>query len=210
VATTYVDPTSLTATIPEDLMGAGGTSLAIAVWVMEADGSHSGTVVFTVEFPATELQTWTTVEAVCGEIPGFQRGGRIKDEQILVWMRSIAQSIAGVMLRRGLSTDPATWEAPGTAGAPAASGVLELINRLGAAARLAAAVASEFGTGEWGVAKNLERAHEREFKGLEGGQYDKLFRPGAATVESGPGLCGGETDLEDGSSSARFTKGQVF
>jgi len=211
VPTTYASPTSLSALVPDDLVGAAGTSLAVGVYVRNADGTASAALVFTVVFPAVELQSWTELGKVCGEVPGFKRGGRILDDQILVWMRTVAQSVAGAMLRRGLSTEPATWQlaAAGTAG-PAAVGVLEMINRLGAAARLAAAIASDWGGAEWGLAKNLEREYTREKDALGSGGYDKLFRPGAATVESGPLLAAGDTALEDGSASAVFTKGKVF
>lgn len=210
VPTTYVSATQITAEIPHGFEGADGQSMVIAVFVLGSDNSVSAALPFTVQFPAVRLEAWTTLQQVCGEIPGFIRNARVKDAQINTWMRSIAQSIAGAMLRRGLSTDPSTWSQPTADGAPAAAGVLEMINRLGAAARLAAAIAGEFGSAEWGLAKNLERAYNRELTALQDGDYDKLFAPGAATVEAGPQFAGGNTDTPSGRDERSFYKRQVF
>ena len=49
------------------------------------------------------MSTYTTITAVCGEVPGFVRGGaQITDAQITVWMGSIAQAINGAMLKRAV------------------------------------------------------------------------------------------------------------
>ena len=209
VPTTYVDAGTLTAEIPAELAGPGGTQLAIAVFVMNADGSVSNVVVFTVVFPAAALQGWTTVDAVAAEIPGFGRGGRIKDTDIQTWIRSVGQEIAAEMMRRGLSLDPSTWQPAGTAGSPDPVDVLEMIDRMGAAARLAAAVSSSM-PGEWGVAKNLNAAYLRQMAALRAGDYDKFFAPGAATVEAGPQLGFGDMTRGDGRPSNAFSKDRRF
>jgi hypothetical protein len=207
-----VDAGTLTAAIPEELAGPAGGSTAIGVFVMNADGSTSAVVMFTVLFPAALLQAWTTVALVAAEVPGFTRGNRIKDADIQVWIRSVAQEIAAEMLRRGLSLDPATWQQPGTAGSADPVDVLEMINRMGAGSRLAAAVGSQFqaGGGEWGVTKNLERSYLRQLAGLRAGDYDKLFKPTAATVESGPLFAAGDMTREDGRPDAAFRKDKRF
>jgi len=147
---------------------------------------------------------WTTLEKIAGEVPGFVRGGRITDAQIVVWGESIEQQINAVMRRRGLSLVAADWS--DVSGAD----LLGMINRLGAAAQLSAAVAAQFGGGEWGLTKAVERRFEREIKALGDGDYDKLFRPGAATVESGTLFGGGDMTDEEGEVERSFEKGQVL
>lgn len=211
VATTWVSAAEVQAAIPTELVGPAGGTLVISVYVQNPDGAQSAALPFTVVFLRVMAQEWTTVEAVCGEVPGFKRGGRIADSMIHVWIRSVAQPIAGTMMRRGLSLDPAQWQAADAgSGMPAPVGVLEHINRLGAAARLAGAIAGEFGTAEWGLAKTLQREYERELTALRGGEYDKLFTPAAATVESGTLFAGGDMTDEGGELERGFEKGQVF
>lgn len=202
--TTLVDSGTLTAVVPEDLSGADGSSTPIAVFVLGSDGSTSAVQLFTVQFAATRLQSWTTLDAVVGEVPGFSRGGRITDDQIQTWIRSVAQEIAAEMFRRGLSLDPTTWQQPTTSADPNPVDVLEMVNRMGAGARLAAAIGAQFSQGEWGVSKNLAAAYARQLAALRSGDYDKFFRPAAATLETGPQLgafTGGH---------AAFRKDQVF
>src|SRR4051812_19740398 len=74
VPATYVSATELLAEVPA-VSGPAGGSAAVGVFVMGEDRSLSAVQLFTVEFPASRLQTWTTVDAVAGEVPGFQRGG---------------------------------------------------------------------------------------------------------------------------------------
>lgn len=213
VETTRVSAGELTAAIPADLVGPAGESVAVVVFVRNPDGTTSSALSFEVLFPreAGQLQAWTTLDQICGEVPGFKRGGRIKDSTIEGWMRSIAQTIAGAMLRRGLPLDPAQWQQPDAATAmPTPAGVLELINRYGAAARLAGAIASDFSQGEWGLAKNLQRDFERELKTLDSGGYDKLFRLAAATVETGTQFAGGDIETDDGDAEQAFSKNQIF
>jgi len=210
VATTFVDANTLTAEIPAELAGAAGTETAIAVFVQNSDGSTSTVRMFTVQFPASRLQAWTTVAAVAGEVPGFARGGAIADSKINDWIRSVAQQINGAMLKRGLPLDPGQWQQADAAASPNPVDVLEMINRFGAGASLAAAVASQFSSGEFGIAKKLQADFLRELKALQNGDYDKLFRPGAATVEAGPQLSAGDMTDDAGDSSAAFTKGQIF
>jgi hypothetical protein len=212
-ATTFVSAGELTAAIPAELVGPAGGSIIVSVFVQNEDGSRSAIVPFTVNFPypSSTLQSWTNVEAVCGEVPGFRRGGRIQDATIEGWMRSYAQTIAGAMLRRGLSLDSTQWQQPDAATAmPTAAGVLELVNRLGAAARLAGAIASDFTQGEWALAKTLRSDFERELKTLGDGGYDKLFRPAAATVDNEPQFAGGDIETDDGDAERAFTKTQIF
>jgi len=211
--TTFVSAAELEAAIPADLVGPAGGSAVVSVFVQNEDGSRSAIVSFTVNFPypASTLQSWTNIEAVCGEVPGFRRGGQVQDSAIEGWMRSIAQSIAGAMLRRGLSLDSTQWQQPDAATAmPTPAGVLELINRYGAAARLASAIAGQFSQGEWGLAKNLQADFGRELKTLGDGGYDKLFKPAAATVETGTQFAGGDIETDDGDAERAFSKTQIF
>lgn len=211
VPTTLVDENTLTGEIPEGLSGAGGTSQQIAVYVMNADGGTSTVQMFTVEFLAVTLQSWTTIAAVSKEVPGFQWGGQIGKDDVQRWIGSVAQEIAGAMLKRGLPLDPALWPKPDTAGSPSPTGVLETMNRLGAAARLAAAIAANFvTTGQWAVQGSLDKAYLRQLGEMQGGSYDKLFLASAATEEAGPLLAAGDLSRADGSSSGFFRKEQVF
>ncbi len=213
VATTRVSAEELRANVPADMVGPAGGSMTVAVFAQNPAGERSAILPFTVVFPypASDLQCWTTTEAVCGEVPQFKRGGVIADSAIQVWMRSVAQSIAGAMLRRGLSLKAADWQQPDAATAiPSPAGVLELINRLGAAARLASAIGAQMSDGEWGLAKNLQREYEREMKSLREGDYDKLFRPAAATIETGGQASGGDIETDHGDAEQAFSKGQVF
>jgi len=195
VPTTLVNSTTLTAAIPADLAGPDGTTMQVAVFVLGSDQSTSGVVMFTAQFTDTTLQSWTSVDAVCGEVPGFKRGGTITDDQIQRWIRSVAQEISAEMMRRGLSLDPSTWQQPASAGDPDPADVAEMINRLGAAARLAAAVGAQFsGTGEWGVSKSLRTAYQEQRAMLRDGDYDKFFDPSAATVAPAPQLAAATGD----------------
>lgn len=190
-----MDSGTLQATIPDGLEGADGTQMQIGVFVMGADGSVSTVVPFTVVFPSVRLQSWTTVDQVAKAIPRFRRGGDVSDDDIQGWIGEVAQEIAAAMVKRGLPLDPKEWP-PVSAGAfPTPDGLLEMINRAGAAAMLAAAIASSFSNGPWAVQTGLQKQYDRQLAGLRSGDYDKLFRPGAATVESGPqfggtGECG--------------------
>ena len=210
VATTYTSPTQIAADVPALFAGVDGARVMIGVSVLAADGSVSNVVLFTVTMPVVKLQTYTTIEAVCGEIPGFARGVQIPDDTIQLWMSSTQQAIKGAMLRRGLSLDPAAWPQAGLDGTPGPVEVLELINRLGAAARLAAAVASLFGNADAAFSKNLSAAYKEEKGRLEAGGYDKLFSPAAATEETGPQLGYGDTSRRDGGSSVLFRKERKF
>ena len=205
-ATTWVSATQLTAIVPAEITGPAGSATVVNVVVQNSDGSVSAGLPFTVVFPAVNLQTWTTLDAVCGEVPGFARGGSVADSQIATWIQTVAQSIAAVMLRRGLSLNPADWQQPDGTATPSPAALLEMINRLGAAARLAGAIAAQFTTGEWGVARALQKEYDAEVMTLREGEYDKIFRPAAATVESGP-LLGASGPSRGGSA---FGKEQVF
>lgn len=211
VATERISASELRAMIPSNLSGPAGSMMVVSVYVQNEDGSISTVLPFSVTFsyPAGGLQSWTTVDAVAAEVPGFRRGGRIGDEVIETWIRSIAQAIAGAMLRRGLSLIPAHWQAadPGTA-MPTAAGVLELINRTGAAARLASAVASEFTQGEWALAKSLQREYERDLQRLDDGIYDRLFRASESPINRD--FAAGDIVTDQGGAEQAFSKTQVF
>jgi len=210
VPTTFVSAGQLTAAIPIDIVGPAGSSQPLAVFIWNADGSTSTVLQFTLEFPADTLQTWTSIDAVTGEVPGFQRGGNITDEQILTWMRSVAQAIAAVMFKRGLSLNPTQWQQPDDTVTPTPAGVLEMINRLGAASRLAAAVASQWGDREWAVSTNLTQTYDDEMLTLREGDYDKLFAPGSVTVETGPQFSAGDMSNYEGRTERAFRKEQQF
>jgi IPT/TIG domain len=210
VATTYVSATQLTAAMDPDLAGPAGGSMALAVFVQNPDGTVSASLPFTVAFPAATLQTWTSIESVTGEVPGFARGGQIGDSQIQTWIESIAQQIAGVMLRRGLPLDPALWQQPSTNAWPTPAGFLEMVNRMGAAARLAAAVSSLFASGDMAITKNLQSAFSGEMAALLRGDYDKLFLPAAATLAPGRLFGSGDTSGRGGRDERAFRKDQKF
>jgi hypothetical protein len=211
VDTNCVSPEQLTATIPADLAGPAGGSMPVSVYVQNEDGSISAVLPFTVRFGAERRQAWTGLDAVLGEVPGFKLGGDITETTIKGWIRSIAQQVNAAMLRRGLSLNSEDWQHadPDTA-MPAPSSVLELINRYGAAARLAAVVGARFSAErEWSLAKALREDFKREMEGLEAGRYDKLFRPAAATLETGTQAAAGDIGLS-GEAGQAFSKDQVF
>jgi hypothetical protein len=203
--TAMVDAGTLTAAIPA-IAGADGTTTQIAVYVLGDDGSTSGVVMFTVQFAVTRLQSWTTVDAVVAEIPGFKRGGLVPDDSIKTWIRSIAQNIAAEMVRRGLSLNPVDWQQPTTSAEPNPVDILEMINRMGAASRLASAVGSQFTAAgqQWAVAKNLESAYQDQLHAMREGDYDKFFSPSAATVDVQPQLAASTGERP------AFRKDQVF
>jgi len=208
--TTYVSSTQLSAAVPVDLLGPAGGGVPVGVFVMNPDGSGSAALLFTVEFPAATLQSWTTIDAVCGMVPGFARGGAISDESITEWIEGTAQAIAAIMLKRNLPTDPTQWTQPGASGMPSAAGLLEMLNRLGAAADLASAVASLWGQCEWGTATTLRSKYDDEMLTLREGEYDKLFLPAAATLEPGAHFASGDTTDRRGRDERAFTKEQIF
>lgn len=214
VETTFVLAGELHAAIPADLMGPTGGSMPVSVYVRNEDGSISAVLTFTVLFGREAQQTWTTVEAVCGEVPIFKRPSTtIPDTTIEGWMRSIAQTVNAAMIGRGLSLDPAGWQqAAADTAQPSPESVLELIVRYGAAARLAAVIGAQFsGQGEWPLTKTLRADFEAQMKALRGGDYDRLFRPAAATVETGQLLQSGDmSDSTTGEVESAFKKDQTF
>jgi hypothetical protein len=214
VATVWVSATQLQATVPASLSGPPAGTLVVNVYVKNSDGSLSVVILpFTAKFPypAPEYQSWTSLVPVCGEVAGFKRGGNIADSTIEQWMRSVAQSINGALIRRGLSLNPADWQQPDpVSGNPGPGGLLEQINRLGAAARLAAAVGGQFTGGKYGLATQLSADYMREFALLENGDYDKLFNPAAATVDTGPYFgAGAMTDPNTGAPVNAFTRESI-
>jgi hypothetical protein len=209
VPTVFEDALTLQAKVPE-IAGAAGTSMQIGVFVLGDDGTVSNVLAVTVELPADRLQTYTTIGAVCGELPAFVRGGKISDATIRGWMKTAAEAIRAALLRRGLPIDPTQWPAAGLDGTPSPGSQLELINRMGAAARLAYAAASMFGTGDTGFAKALQKQYDDAMGQLQSGAYDHLFRVGAATAESGPLLSAGDMTDDAGNPTSAFTKERVF
>ena len=180
VPTTYVVATDLQATIPA-MEGPAGSSITIGIFVIDS-GNISNVVTFAVTFPVSVAQAWTTIDQVCGEVPSFLRGNAITDDSINRWIQSISQSVTAMLLRRGLPLDPTQWAQPSAnTAAPTAAATLELVTRYGAAARLAGAIASQFGSGTSGIQVALQKSYDTEFKLLESGAYDKLFMPAAST-----------------------------
>jgi hypothetical protein len=211
VATTYVSATELTASIPPDIEGPSGGSLQVAVFVSNADGTTSTVQMFTVYFPADLLQAYATLDAVVGEVPGFARGGQISDDTINGWIRSASQAVNGTLLRRGFSLDPTTWaQADGTA-TPDPADILARIVRLGSATKLAAAVASLWGTGDWAITRSLNSDYQSEWKMLQRGDYDHLFaQTGPATEETGQLFDGFVKERHNGKVATFFKKGREF
>jgi len=209
VPTTFVSSSELRCTVP-DMEGQPGQSIVVSVYVQNADGSQSGTLPFTVQFPLL-AQSFTTVAKVAAQVPGFKRGGRIGDDTIQEWIAQIAGSIRAVFVRRGLSLSPSDWAEPDPASAFTPGAVLDLINCLGAAAQLAAAIAADFTSGEWGLSKRLDARYQAEMKTLEDGGYDKLFSPSVAvTEEIGPQFAAGDVTNDEGEPDNAFGKDQVF
>ena len=204
VQSTTLNPDgTLTAAIPADLEGPGGGTLPLGVFVIGGDGSASAVILFTVDFPPVALQGWTTIEAVCGMVPGFQRGGLISDGRITEWIQGAGQAVAAIMLKRALPTDPTLWPPAAANAMPSPAELLEMINRLGAAADLASAVGSLWGAREWDVAKSLQKKYDSEILTLREGEYDKIFLASAATIDPQPQLA---ADTE----CPAFRKHQVF
>jgi hypothetical protein len=214
VPTTYISATELHATIPADLNGAPGTSLVIGVYVALVGGTQSNILPFTVlfPFPVAQLQAWTTVESVCSEVPGFQRNQEIGDAVIENWIKNSALEICGALMKRGLSLNPADWAQPSAqTGWMSPISLLEHINGHGAALHLAAWVAARFsGDKEWPLAAALRKMYADELASLANGAYDKLFRPGAVTVETGVQVSGGDVFTSQGDADQAFRKDQVF
>jgi hypothetical protein len=149
------------------------------------------------------------VDAVAGEVPGFERGGQISDDMIQRWIENAAQIVNGVMLKRGL--DPTLWAQPAGDAMPDPSSVLEMIVRLGAAADLAAAVSSVWGNAKWPIVGTLSAAYDEQLQGLRDGEYDHLFlATGAVTEITGPMFAGSTPTKKDGRPRVFFKKGREF
>lgn len=211
VPTVYVSAASLTAAIPAKLTGAPGSSVAVSVFVENADLTRSATLPFTVQFPPL-AQGYTTVDAVAAEIPRFKRGGEITDARIDAWIIESAHQVSAIMLSRGLSLASADWQQPDAAAVqPSPAAILEAINRAGAAAELASRVGAQFSSAqEWTLPAQLRRKFESQLSKLQSGVYDKLFRPGASTSVTGPQFAGGDIADDEGNAEQAFTKTQVF
>jgi hypothetical protein len=208
VPTTFVDANTLTAVIP-DLGGPQGGSTTVAVFVFNDDGSLSNSQLITIEFPRTQAQAWTTIARVIGEVPGFIRGGNIADSTITGWIESCSQEVTGCLLKRGLPLDPSQWQQPdGLTASPDASAVLEMVSRMGAAARLAAAIYSQSGAGVSALATDCQKSYQRGLQALRDGDYDKLFQPSSVTDITGPSF--GSNLSTCGESRPAFRKDKVF
>jgi len=204
VATAWVSATQLTAAIPADLAGDQGAVIIISVYVQNADLSISALLPFScmIPYPQPSAGSWTNIDAVCAELPGFKRGGIIADASIEGWMQSVAQSITGVLVRRGMPIVGDTISPP-----VAILGVLEMINRLGAAARLATVHAAMFTAGKSALADNLTEQYEEEYALLEDGGYDMMWDPAAALEDVGPFFgAGAMTDPCTGNSVSAFSR----
>lgn len=185
VPTTLVNAETLTAAIPVDLAGPAGGTMQVGMFVMGSDNSVSAVLPFTVMFDADRLQGWTTIDAVCGMVPGFARGVSVSDDRITEWVQGNASEIAAVMAKRNLPIDPTQWPGANLAGMPSPAEMLEQLNRLGAAADLASAVCSLWGQREWDVAKGLQEKYDAGMMALREGEYDNIFLASAVTVEPG-------------------------
>jgi len=152
----------------------------------------------------------TTVDLVVTHVPGFVRNSPsgVADTQIQTWIDTRWEELHVILQRRGLTapTNPSD-----------AYSALELINRMGAASDLAAALSSRFSAngGTWAVAKNLREDYVRMLTRLDNGGYDRLLNPATARQENtGPifsGVAGGETDRQpDPNMNVAFQRGQVF
>lgn len=211
--TEVMNETWLKSWIPSTLTGADGTTQTISIFVQNGDETTSGVLSFVVTFGTTTAGGWTTLDLVVGEVPGFKWAPDITADKVAGWIRSVAQQINAAMLRRGLTLSSADWQQPDpVTGVPDPAAVLELINRYGAAARLAAAIGARFSTEkEWTLAKQLRADFEREYKALASGEYDKMFRPGSRTAETDTLAAAGETlDATTGEADPLFTREQEF
>jgi len=122
------------------------------------------------------------VDAVVIHIPHFIRNSPagVADDAIQTWIDTRWEEINAVLVRRALAVP-----AEGTDGWTK----LELINRLGAAADLAAALSATFSPGtRWQVEKNLRDDYLRLLAGLDRGDLDKLLDPAAQTADVGPAM----------------------
>ena len=200
--------TELVFTLPANLPGQEQGALPCSVQVRNSDASFSGALNLLVSFRA-----WCSVSRVAGAVPGFARGGVIADRQILGWITDVGQAIRGAMLGRGYSLNPTDWQQP-QAGSndPEPADILEGINMLGAAAMLAAQIASQFSSGQFALQTSLEKRYTGALAMLRDGAYDKIFKPlTAVTAETGVQAGGGDmTNPDTGEADIAFTKDQVF
>lgn len=208
-----VSPSSFAAgqlvfTLPANLPGAEEAALLIFLQVYNSDAAFSNALKFLITF-----RGWIPIGDVAGAVPGFKRGGNISDETICGWISDVAQSINSYLLRRGISLSPADWTPPAAgSGSPEPIAVLGGINKLGAASLLAAQIGAQFQSGEYGLARVLERRYNDQLKMLADGAYDKVFRPtSGTTIETGTQVSAGDmTDPVTGDLQSSFSKGQVF
>lgn len=205
-------PTSQTATqitvqIPSNLPGQALGAIDLFVSVVNGDASKSNQLAFSLVFIG-----WTSIARVATEVPGFKRGGQITDQTILGWIRSRSQTITAAMLQRGYSLIPSAWPANGASGgSPAAGEMLESLNRVGATLDLASRIAAANGAGQWDFANKLRDQWNADFKLLQSGGYDNLFRADSATDAVAPTFGGGDmSDPDTGEVTPSFTKEQVF
>lgn len=150
----------------------------------------------------------TTTDAVGAHVPGFVHNSPAgpKDTDISAWIDARFEEVQAILTRRNLPMPGAGTDGYRT---------LELINRLGAASDLAAALASKFSSGQpWPVQKNLREDFLRMLSRLDCGEFDKLLQPTARTQDIGPqvvGVAGQETDpAPDETLTVAFQKGMVF
>lgn len=121
-----------------------------------------------------------TTQGVAAHVPGFIHGspGGPSDVDIQAWIDARWEEILTVLTRRALPVPTAQGDG---------FNALEIINRLGAACDLAAALSSRFSAGQpWAVAKNLRDDFLRMLTRLDSGEFDKLLAPAAQTQDIGP------------------------
>lgn len=150
----------------------------------------------------------TTVEAVASHVPGFINNSPAgpQDPDISVWIDARWEEIQTILVRRGLPMPAAQTDG---------FAALELVNRLGAASDLAAALSAKFSSGQpWPVLTGLRQDFLRMLQRLEAGAFDKLLLATARTADVAPqvvGVAGQETDPHpDETLNVAFQKGQIF
>ena len=160
--------------------------------------------------------SFTTIDAVAGHYPGFQRGVTNQspsDAQIQTWIDNQAARITALATARGYDLiNLATAN-------PQAQAVMALMNENGAAADLGDALFSMLGPGTsmqgWANPNALRKSFENMMAELAQGTYDKLFVAAARTGDVYPafgGVAGQETDPADPetASNVLFRKRDVY
>jgi len=148
-----------------------------------------------------------TIAGVATHVSGFVRNSPNgpQDADIQKWIDTRWEEIQAIVVRRGLPV-PVSGDGFNT---------LELINRIGAAADLAATLSTRFATGSrWQVEKNLRDDFMRMLARLDNGEYDKQLNPTSRTVNPGAqmqAIGGQEQDpLPDPDRNVAFQRNEKF